>query len=65
MRELDELLSRYLESEYNGASASEKAAFQSLLELPDPDQASYLLQQRLPPPDMTIVIQGILKRTDA
>jgi antitoxin CptB len=65
MRELDELLSRYLETAYNGASAGEKAAFRSLLELPDPDLASYLLQQRRPPPEMEIAIQGILKRTDA
>lgn len=65
MRELDELLSRYLDRDYGDSRMREKEAFQSLLQLPDPDLASYLLQQRPPPPDLAIVIGRILKRTDA
>ena len=65
MRELDELLTNFLDREYDGAGAGEKAAFQSLLELPDPDLTSYLLQQRMPPPELAIVLQRILQRTDA
>jgi antitoxin CptB len=37
MRELDELLARYLDSTYKQAPESEKLAFRSLLEVPDPD----------------------------
>jgi antitoxin CptB len=65
MRELDELLSAYLEREYSAADGGEKAAFQALLELPDPDLASYLLQQRTSPPGLAVVIERILKRADA
>lgn len=64
MRELDELLTQYLERRYSSAGDSEKAAFQSLLEVPDPDLMSYLLQQQNPPPELAVVIQRILKRTD-
>ncbi|MDH4125904.1 MAG: succinate dehydrogenase assembly factor 2 [Gammaproteobacteria bacterium] len=63
MRELDELLCRYLDCDYGSSAAAEKAAFQGLLQLPDPDVAGYLLQQRTPPPELAIVIQRILKRT--
>ncbi len=65
MRELDELLSRFLEREYAGLGTGEKDAFQAFLQLPDPELVSYLLQQRMPPPELAIVIEGILKRTDA
>lgn len=43
MRELDELLARYLDSSYERAAESEKAAFRMLLDLPDPDLIGYLL----------------------
>ena len=65
MRELDELLLHYLEHRYEQADAAEKRAFRSLLELPDPDLIGYLLQQQSHPPDLTVVIQHILKRTDS
>lgn len=62
MRELDELLLRYLETRYDRADATEKRAFQSLLELSDPDLASYLLQQQTPPPELDLVIRNICSR---
>lgn len=65
MRELDELLSRYLDREYAGADPVERLAFRSLLALPDPDLVGYLLQQQMHPPELAVVIQNILKRTDA
>lgn len=43
MRELDELLARYLQAAYEQASDTEKASFRELLELPDPDLIGYLL----------------------
>lgn len=65
MRELDELLSRFLDRDYEDLGEGEKVAFHALLKLPDPDLASYLLLQRNPPPELAIVIQRILKRTEA
>jgi antitoxin CptB len=64
MRELDELLTHYLEVEYEVARGSEKAAFQALLELPDPELSAYLLQQHPHPPELAVVIQKILQRTE-
>ncbi len=43
MRELDELLARYLDGAYDIATDTEKGAFQALLELPDPELIGYLL----------------------
>ena len=42
-RELDQLLQRYLDSQYASASATEKRAFETLLELPDPELLALLL----------------------
>ena len=48
MRELDELLIRYLELRYPGADADEKAAFEAVLALSDPELNGYLLQRQTP-----------------
>ena len=64
MRELDELLLGYLERRFDAVGNTEKAAFQSLLALPDPDLVGYLLQQQSPPPELTVVIQKLLDRSD-
>lgn len=59
MRELDDLLLNYLDNRYCDAGDAEKAAFHSLLALPDPDLISYLLQQQSHPAELDIVIQSI------
>ncbi len=43
MRELDELLTRYLEQEYRQAAPGDRAAFGRILDLQDPDIFGYLL----------------------
>ena len=43
MRELDVLLSDWLDTRYNAVSEADKAAFRRLLSLPDPELARYLL----------------------
>ena len=48
MRELDELLLRYLEHHYAGANAQEKADFRAVLDLADPELNAYLLQRQTP-----------------
>ena len=59
MRELDELLLTYLDHQYSAAGDAEKAAFHTLLALPDPELISYLLQQQSNPAELDIVIQSI------
>ncbi len=48
MRELDELLLRYVERRLGEAGRDEKAAFEALLALPDPEIAAYLLRNLEP-----------------
>jgi len=48
MRELDELLLRYLEDQYPTASDDDKAAFRAVLALSDPELNGYLLQRQKP-----------------
>lgn len=47
-RELDELLTAYLEGPYVQAGDDEKDAFEALLKLPDPELIGYLLMLRQP-----------------
>jgi succinate dehydrogenase flavin-adding protein (antitoxin of CptAB toxin-antitoxin module) len=55
MRELDLLLTDYLENDYPQASKEQKHAFRELLAVPDPDLIGYLLGGQTPP-DATIAI---------
>jgi succinate dehydrogenase flavin-adding protein (antitoxin of CptAB toxin-antitoxin module) len=59
MRELDELLIRYLESRYPDADEDEKAAFQAVLALPDPELNGYLLQRQI---SSSRPIAGVIER---
>jgi succinate dehydrogenase flavin-adding protein (antitoxin of CptAB toxin-antitoxin module) len=61
MRELDELLLRYLERYYPQADPDEKAAFEAVLSLADPELNGYLLQRQTPSSEaIARVIQRIL-----
>jgi len=46
VRELDVLLTRYLEDRYRSAPAEEKSTFERLLTLSDPQLIDYLLNAR-------------------
>ena len=59
MRELDELLLRYLDQHYPKADADEKAAFEAVLSLADPELNGYLLQRQTPSSD---AIANVIKR---
>ena len=64
MRELDELLLAYLNERYPLADDDEKAAFQAVLSLADPELNSYLLQRQTPASEpIARVINHILRRT--
>ena len=61
MRELDELLLRYLENRYPVATDDEKVAFQRFLALSDPELNGYLLQQQIPDDESkSLIIKYIL-----
>ena len=63
MRELDELLLRYLEESYPGDSEVDKDAFRAVLELADPELNGYLLQRQTPSSEpIARVIERILGR---
>ena len=63
MRELDELLARYLGNAFERAPESEKTAFHELLELPDPELMGYLLGGQLhSDPQIADVIETIRSR---
>jgi len=63
MRELDELLVRYLDECYPQDSDADKAAFREVLELADPVLNGYLLQRQMPSSEsIARVIDRILRR---
>jgi antitoxin CptB len=60
MRELDELLTRYLDEQYADASAAQQSAFRDLLESPDPLIYAYFLGRQAPAdPTLSLVLERI------
>jgi antitoxin CptB len=59
MKELDVLLTRYLRERWHAANSAERALFEQILELPDPQLAAYLLGRERAP-DSTL--QSMLDR---
>jgi succinate dehydrogenase flavin-adding protein (antitoxin of CptAB toxin-antitoxin module) len=60
MRELDVLLTRYLNDDYSSASVAEKAAFERLLALSDPQLVGYLLKgERAEDPDVESILERL------
>jgi antitoxin CptB len=59
MKELDILLTRYVDERYRAASAEEQQAFQSLLETQDPVIYAYCLGQERPPEHLAALIERI------
>jgi antitoxin CptB len=48
MKELDVLLTRYLERDYYKVPPAQRQAFESLLEMADPDILDYILGRKMP-----------------
>ena len=60
MRELDVLLTRWLDHSYDRVVESDRSAFQRLLTLPDPELASYLIAGESPEdPEIAGIVQRI------
>jgi succinate dehydrogenase flavin-adding protein (antitoxin of CptAB toxin-antitoxin module) len=63
MKELDVLLGRYARERYASAPAGQRAAFEALLQLPDPQIADYLLGYGTPPDaDLADLVRAVLAR---
>ena len=66
MRELDDLLLRWLERRYPSASDIDKSAFQELLTVSDPELVGYLLKKEEPRSEpIAAVVRQILERDPA
>ena len=65
MKELDILLSRYLDERFCAASAEEQEAFRRLLEIQDPLLYAYCLGQDRPPEHLAVLIDRITARAPA
>lgn len=64
MKELDQLLTRYLDTAYGSASDDEKAGFRALLELSDPELNGYFLGRQVPDDEIIAkAVQRILELT--
>jgi antitoxin CptB len=59
IKELDVLLSRYVEERFCGASNAEQAAFTQLLETQDTVLYAYCLGLEPPPPQLAALIERI------
>lgn len=65
MRELDELLARFLQTG-GGEGSAAKASFRRLLQLPDPELIGYLLGHRVhADPDLADVVERIRRCNQA
>jgi antitoxin CptB len=65
LKELDVLLERFVRTRLPGASPPERAAFEELLALPDPDLAGYLLGEEVPrQPAMAQLVASIRTYVD-
>jgi antitoxin CptB len=60
MKELDVLLSRYMDERYCAAPPTEQEAFRSLLETPDPEIYAYCFGQERPPGLLGVLIERII-----
>ena len=62
MRELDVMLTRYLERVWDTASPSERDAFTQLVELQDPELFGYLVGRNTPDEDAQRAVVACIRR---
>jgi len=65
MKELDILLTRYVDERYGAARPEEQQAFQLLLETQDPVIYAYCLGQEPPPAHLAALIERIIANSPA
>jgi antitoxin CptB len=59
--ELDLLFGHFLEQHYSALNATERDAFQRLLELPDQTLLAWLQGQQEPPSDLKMIIDKVIQ----
>jgi antitoxin CptB len=64
MRELDVLLTRYVDRHYTHASSEDQEAFRTLLESPDPLIHAYCLGSEAPPTPALAALIGLITQPD-
>ena len=62
MRELDVMLTRYLDRVWDGASPAERDAFAHLVELQDPELFGYLVGRTTPAEDAQRAVIACIRR---
>ena len=62
MRELDVLLTRYVDEHYGRASSEDQEAFRTLLDSPDPLIHAYCLGREVPPTRVLASLIGVITR---
>jgi antitoxin CptB len=65
MRELDELLRRYVDERYAAASSAHQEAFRELLDAPDPLIHAYCLGLEAPPTPVLAALIGLITEARA
>ena len=64
MRELDVMLTRYLDRAWDKASPAERAAFAQLLEMQDPELFGYLVGRTTPPEETQLAVITCIRRLE-
>ena len=62
MKELDVVMSRYLDSHYANANEDEKQGFISLLEMPDPDLYALLMGRQTSPDQNAVKVARSIRQ---
>jgi len=64
MRELDVMLTRYLDRVWPTASPAERAAFTELVTMQDPDLFGYLVGRNVPPEEQQRAVIACIRRLE-
>jgi len=64
MRELDVMLTRYLDRVWPTASSAERAAFEQLIEMQDPELFGYLVGRTVPAEESQLAVINCIRRLE-
>ena len=64
MRELDVMLTRYLDRVWPTASSAERAAFEQLIEMQDPELFGYLVGRTVPAEESKLAVINCIRRLE-
>ena len=64
MRELDVMLTRYLDRVWPTASSTERAAFEQLIEMQDPELFGYLVGRTVPAEESQLAVINCIRRLE-